>query len=271
MKCVAIDLLKPLNLAPAELLSSQSYFVGQTVAYRHQEKIRTAIVTSIENGIVKIQMGSLKSKLSLSRVTEIYEKKTLERGIGAFLVATEKIQQGKEIFERNSRHRITKIAGEFISFETGLKLAKTDGRLRQGDVLTVDKAQGAKGKHVIWIEDNRSLVAMGNKRDAHVGFTRHVEKLEVMVESIELFRETANREREKFSALSLMEKATGTIWKPIESRAQKLPPPLPSSILKTQTTHSKLPRPSHAVRWAIGQFRKIKSSKQLSPSLRQKL
>ncbi len=271
LKCAAIDLLKPLNLAPAELLSSQSYFVGQTVAYRHQEKIRTAVVASIENGTVKIQTGSMKSKLNLSRVTEIYEKKTLQRGIGAFLAATEKIQQGKETFERNSRHRITKIVGEFITFDTGLKLAKTDGRLRQGDVLTVDKAQGAKGKHVLWIEDNRSLVAMGNKRDAHVGFTRHVEKLEVMVESIELFRETANREREKFSALGLMEKATGTIWKPIETRAQKLPPPLPSSIRKSHGMHRQVPHPTQAIRWAISQFHKIRSSKRLNPSLRQKI
>jgi conjugative relaxase-like TrwC/TraI family protein len=280
LKRATIDVLKPLSLAPAELLSSQSYFVGQTVAYRHQEKIRTAVVASVENGVVKIQAGSLRSKLNLTRVTEIFAKKTLERGVGAFLVATEKIQQGKMIYERNSRHRITKIAGEFITFDSGLKLGKTDGRLRQGDVLTVDKAQGAKGKHVIWIEDNRSLVAMGNRRDAHVGFTRHVEKLEVMVESIELFRETAQREREKFSALGLMEKATGTIWQLVETRAQKLPPPLPSSlscsIRKNRSIKRTLPHPvgamhaSHAIRWALTQFQKLKSYKPLTLAHRRK-
>ena len=260
LKRAAIDVLKPLNLAPAELLSSQSYFVGQSVAYLHQEKVRTAVVSDIENGVVRIQTGSLKSKLKLSRVTEIYERKTIERGVGAYLVATEKIQFGKETFERNSRHQIKKIAGGFVTFDTGLKLATQDGRLRQGDVLTVDKAQGAKGKHVLWVEDNRSLVAMGNRRDAHVGFTRHVEKLEVMVESIDLFRETAKRDRDKFSALGLMEKATGTIWQPIEKRAQKRPPPLPSSI---RPIPQKISISSHAIRWAFDQFKRLKISKQI--------
>ncbi len=269
LKRTPIDVLKPLNLAPAELLSSQSYFVGQTLAYLHQDRIRTAVVVGIENGVVKIQTGSLKSKLNLTRVTEIYEKKTIERGIGAYLVATEKIQRGKKIFERNSRHQIQRISGTSVFFDTGLKLGIQDGRLRQGDVLTVDKAQGAKGKHVLWIEDNRSLVAMANKRDAHVGFTRHVDKLEVMVESIELFRETAKREKEKFSALGLMEKATGTIWQPMEIRTQRLPPPLPASIRPISQRPS---LPTRAIRWAYDQINRVRISKQvrITPSYRNK-
>ena len=209
---------------------------------------------------MKIETGRLTSKLNLDRVTELFEKKSVERSLGAFMVLTEKIKVGSKTHERNSRHRISGIAGKTLTFDSGLQLAANDGRLTQGDVLTVDKAQGAKGRHVMWIEDNRSLTAMGNRRDVHVGFTRHVDKLEVLVESIELFRQTAGNERAKLSALELVEKARPTIWKPVEERAQKRPPPLPSrspSPSQIHTGPARVPktRLSAALRWAAQKLR----------------
>jgi conjugative relaxase-like TrwC/TraI family protein len=224
---VIIDTLKPLGLTPPEMRSSQSYYVGQTIAYGHQGRTRLSRVVSVNNGVVKIETGSLTSKLNLERVTEIYTKTSIERSTGAVMVLTEKIKVPGKIHERNSRHRLTAIDGQQLTFDTGLKLSANDGRLAQGDVLTVDKSQGAKGKHVMWIEDNRSLTAMGNRRDVHVGFTRHVEKLGVLVESIDLFRKTAARERAKLSALELAEKAAPTVWQPVEERSQKTAAPLP--------------------------------------------
>ncbi len=260
LRTAIIDTLKPLNLTEPEMRSTQSYYVGQTVAYEHQGSTRLSRVVSVDNGVVKIETGKLTSKLNLNRVTELFEKKSVERSTGAFMVLTEKIKVGNKTHERNSRHRITGIAGKTLTFDSGLQLAANDGRLTQGDVLTVDKAQGAKGRHVMWIEDNRSLTAMGNRRDVHVGFTRHVDKLEVLVESIELFRQTAGNERAKLSALELMEKARPTIWKPVEERAQKRPPPLPSrspSPSQIQTSPFQIPKTqlSAALRWAAQKLR----------------
>ncbi|MES2704978.1 MAG: MobF family relaxase [Verrucomicrobiota bacterium] len=255
-----IDTLKPLGLTPPEMRSSQSYHAGQTVAFEHQGRTRLSRVVSVTNGTVRIQTGTLTARLSLDRVTEIFEKTSIERSPGAFLVLTEKIKVAGKTHERNSRHRLTGITGNRLTFDSGLKLAATDGRLAQGDVLTVDKAQGAKGKHVLWIEDNRSLTAMGSRRDVHVGFTRHVDRLEVLVESIGLFRETAARERAKLSALELAEKAAPTVWKPVEERAQKLPPPLPSpsptpSRIRSRALRSPQKRLSTALRWAAAKLR----------------
>lgn len=229
LKKTFIDSLKPLPLSEPELRSSHTYAPGLTVGFEHQGRIRTAEVLSVENGEVRIRQGRLKSRLNLSRVREVFERSGIERGVGEYLMLTEKIRQDGKTFERNSRHRIKRIGGGTLTFESGLKLPAKDGRLRQGDVLTIDKAQGAKGKSVLWVEDSRSLLAMGNRRDVHVGFTRHVDKLEVMVESIEIFRQTAGRKREKMSALGLSERPGKAIWEKIESRPSKTL--LPSRIL----------------------------------------
>ncbi|RYD25311.1 MAG: hypothetical protein EOP86_27480, partial [Verrucomicrobiaceae bacterium] len=81
-----IDTLKPLGLTPPEMRSSQSYYTGQTVAYEHQGRTRLSRVISVDNGVVKIETGTLVSKLSLDRVTEIYEKFSIERSTEAVLV-----------------------------------------------------------------------------------------------------------------------------------------------------------------------------------------
>src|SRR5260221_4813957 len=60
-----------------------------------------------------------------------------------------------------------------MRFESGLELRLDDGRVRQGDAVTTYKAQGASKTEMIRVEDNRSLLAMANREDLHVAFTRH--------------------------------------------------------------------------------------------------
>ena len=61
----------------------------------------------------------------------------------------------------------------------------------------------------------------------------------MLVENIELFKQTAGRGRPKISALDFAEKSTpGTVWQPVEERRQKLPPPLPSSISPKKSTRA---------------------------------
>jgi hypothetical protein len=60
--------------------------------------------------------------------------------------------------------------------------------------------------------------------------------------------------------LELVEKARPTIWKPVEERAQKRPPPLPSpspSPSQIQTSPARVPktRLSAALRWAAQKLR----------------
>jgi len=231
LECVLVDTLRSLDLAEAELRSSQFYRPGQTVHHRRGSSLRVSMVDSVHGGVVRVKAGMQSEKLNLANVTDIFERSTVERTAGATMILTEKIQTGRHIHEKNSRHRIEAIKGDQLRFDSGLQLHRLDGRLRQGDVLTTDKAQGAKGSEVLWVEDSRSLVAMADRRTAHVGFTRHVEKLAVLVENIELFKEAAGRGRPKISALDFTEKsAPRTVWEPVEERRRKMPPPLPSSI-----------------------------------------
>ena len=231
LECVLVDTLRSLDLAAVELHSSQFYRPGQTVYHRRGSSLRESTVESVQGGVVRVKAGKQTEKLNLAHVTDIFERSTVERTTGAMMILTEKIQSGRHTHEKNSRHRIEKINGDQLCFDSGLRLHRSDGRLRQGDVLTTDKAQGAKGREVLWVEDSRSLVAMADRRTAHVGFTRHVEKLAVMVENIELFKQAAGRGRPKISALDFIEKSNpSTVWQPVEERRRKLPPPLPSSI-----------------------------------------
>lgn len=236
LKVAKIDVWKAKNLQSAEHRSPQFYEVGNAVEWQSGKKTYSGVVASID-GKVMVSVGKSTRPLDLDKVTEVYERKLIDRGIGAHVVLTDKITHGKNVYERNSRHKITRIGGGFLSFDSGLKLAVDDGRLRQGDVLTVDKSQGAKGKSVLWVEDNRSLMAMSNRRDVHVGFTRHVKKVQMLVESIDVFRTMAVREKKKISALNLEEEGRTARWSSHENRlklqqreaVKALIPPLPSA------------------------------------------
>lgn len=257
LECVLVDTLRSLDLATVELNSSQFYRPGQTVHHRRGSSLRESMVESVKGGVVRVKAGKQTEKLNLAHVTDIFERSTVERTIGATMILTEKVQSGRHTHEKNSRHRIETISGDQLCFDSGLRLHRSDGRLRQGDVLTTDKAQGAKGREVLWVEDSRSLVAMADRRTAHVGFTRHVEKLAVLVENVELFKQAAGRGRPKISALDFTEKSTpSTVWQPVEERRRKLPSPLPSSISpKTSTRANAWQIIRSSARWFAEQIR----------------
>jgi conjugative relaxase-like TrwC/TraI family protein len=220
-KTTELDVWKAKDLQDAEKRSPHFYSVGNAVEWKTGVKTISGIVSGIVDGKVKVGEKLL---LDLTKVTDVYERKQIVRGLGAHVVLSEKIKHGSKVYERNSRHEIKRIGGGFVTFGTGLRLATNDGRLKQGDVLTVDKAQGAKGKSVLWVEDNRSLMAMSNKRDVHVGFTRHVEQVKMLVESISVFRELAVRDKTKISATTFAESAREAHWSKIEARALNVAP-----------------------------------------------
>ena len=89
------------------------------------------------------------------------------------LQLTQKVKADGKTYENGSRQTIVAIDGERVRFEPGLQLRLDDGRVRQGDAVTTYKAQGASKMEMIRVEDNRSLLAMANREDLHVAFTRH--------------------------------------------------------------------------------------------------
>ena len=80
-----------------------------------------------------------------------------------------------------------------MRLESGLELRLDDGRVRQGDGVTTYKAQGASKTEMIRVEDNRSLLAMANREDLHVAFTRHRANARMFVQDIAVLRQVANR------------------------------------------------------------------------------
>ena len=80
-----------------------------------------------------------------------------------------------------------------MRFESGLELRLDDGRVRQGDALTTYKTQGASRTEMIRLEDSRSLLAMANREDLHVAFTRHRANARMFVQDISVLRQVANR------------------------------------------------------------------------------
>jgi AAA domain len=124
---------------------------------------------------------------------EVYERTTLERGPSEVLLLTQKIKADGKTYENGSRQTIVAIDRERIRFESELELHLDDGRVRQGDAVTTYKAQGASKTEMIRVEDNRSLLAMANREDLHVAFTRHREQARMFVQDIDLLRQVANR------------------------------------------------------------------------------
>jgi hypothetical protein len=112
---------------------------------------------------------------------------------GEVLLLTQKIKADGKTYENGSRQTIAAIDGEKIRFESGLQLRLDDGRVRQGDAVTTYKAQGASKAEMIRVEDNRSLLAMANREDLHVAFTRHREQARMFVQDIGVLRQVANR------------------------------------------------------------------------------
>ena len=204
------------DLEPTERLSSQFYEAGNVVEYA-----RGAGAKPVQGQVVSVQGDSLRVRVNgrleavrLSQVSDVFTRSTIERTVGARFLLLGKIKEGSRVHENKSLQVLTAIEGESLVFASGLRLAADDGRLAQGDVLTAYKAQGAKADGVLVVEDNRSLAAMASREAMHVLFTRHVQSVEMLVESHAVLRDAADRTMDKASALAF---------------ASSVPPPLPAA------------------------------------------
>jgi conjugative relaxase-like TrwC/TraI family protein len=194
---VQVTALKPKGLQPAELLSTASYMPGEMIEYQPdgQKPVRLAEVLAVtaEGVRVKGPLRGAEELVSFDKVAAAYESTTLERGPGEVLLLTQKIKADGKTYENGSRQTIVAIDGEKMRFESGLQLRLDDGRVRQGDAVTTYKAQGASKMEMIRVEDNRSLLAMANREDLHVAFSRHRANARMFVQDIGVFRQVANR------------------------------------------------------------------------------
>jgi hypothetical protein len=184
-------------LQPAELLSTASYKPGEMIEYQPagQKLVRMAQVLEVTaKGVqVKGQLKGARELVSFDKVAAIYERAILERGPGEVLLLTQKIKADGKVYENGSRQTIATIDGEKMWFDSGLELRLDDGRVRQGDAVTTYKAQGASKTEMIRLEDNRSLLAMANREDLHVAFTRHRANALMLVQDTGVLRQVANR------------------------------------------------------------------------------
>jgi hypothetical protein len=173
---------------------------------------------------VKIK-GPLKGARELvyfDKVTAVYEKTILERGPGEVLLLTQKIKADGKVYENGSRQTISAVEGDKMRFESGLELKLNDGRVRQGDAVTTYKAQGASKTEMIRVEDNRSLMAMANREDLHVAFTRHRAGARMFVQDINVLRRVANRSLIKdLTARDLESRKNATIVERIEEAVRQ--------------------------------------------------
>jgi conjugative relaxase-like TrwC/TraI family protein len=216
-----IAAFKVKSLQPAELLSTASYRPGEMIEYRvdHQKPARLREVQDVNAEGVKIkgQLKGAQELVSFDKVTAVYEKTILERGPGEVLLLTQKIKSEGKVYENGSRQTIAAMRGDNVRFESGLELKLDDGRVRQGDAVTTYKAQGASKTETIRVEDNRSLMAMANREDLHVAFTRHRAGARMFVQDINVLRRVANRSLIKdLTARDLESRKTATVVERIE-------------------------------------------------------
>jgi len=221
LKMSQIAAFKVRALQPAELLSTASYRPGEMIEYRpdDQKSARLAEVQEITAEGVKIK-GQLKGARELvpfDKVSAVYEKAILERGADEVLLLTQKIKADGKVYENGSRQTIVAIEGDKMCFESGLELKLDDGRVRQGDAVTTYKAQGTSKTEMIRVEDNRSLLAMANREDFHVAFTRHRVTARMFVQDINVLRRVANRSLTKdLTARDLESRKIATVVERIE-------------------------------------------------------
>jgi hypothetical protein len=142
---------------------------------------------------IKGQLKGARELVCFDKVSAVYEKAILERGPGEVLLLTQKMKADGKVYENGSRQTISALEGDKMRFESGLELKLNDGRVRQGDAVTTYKAQGASKTEMIRVEDNRSLMAMANREDLHVAFTRHRAGARMFVQDINVLRRVANR------------------------------------------------------------------------------
>jgi hypothetical protein len=221
LKMAQIAAFKVKALQPAELLSTASYRPGEMIEYGvdDQKPARLAQVQDVDAEGVKIkgQLKGTRELVSFDKVTAVYEKTILERGPGEVLLLTQKIKVDGKVYENGSRQTIAAIERDQMRFESGLELKLDDGRVRQGDAVTTYRAQGASKTEMIRVEDNRSLMAMANREDLHVAFTRHRAGARMFVQDINVLRRVANRSLIKnLSARDLETRKIATVIERIE-------------------------------------------------------
>jgi len=226
LKMAQIAAFKVKALRPAELLSTASYRAGEMIEYRPENRRpgRLAEIHEITAEGVKIK-GQLKGARELvyfDKVTAVYEKTIIERGPGEVLLLTQKIKAGGKVYENGSRQTIAAIEGQKLRFDSGLEFKFDDGRVRQGDAVTIYKAQGASKTEMIRVEDNRSLLAMANREDLHVAFTRHRASARMFVQDVNVLRRVANRSLIKdLTARDLESRKIATIVERIEEAVRQ--------------------------------------------------
>jgi hypothetical protein len=226
LKMAQIAAFKVKALRPAELLSTASYRAGEMIEYwpENRRPGRLAEIQEITAEGVKIK-GQLKGARELvyfDKVTAVYEKTIIERGPGEVLLLTQKIKAGGKVYENGSRQTIAAIEGHKLRFDSGLEFKFDDGRVRQGDAVTTYKAQGASKTEMIRVEDNRSLLAMANREDLHVAFTRHRASARMFVQDVNVLRRAANRSLIKdLTARDLESRKIATIVERIEEAVRQ--------------------------------------------------
>jgi hypothetical protein len=197
VKMAQIAAFKVKALQPAELLSTASYHPGEIIEFQPDKRKPSRLAEVLDVVAEEVQVkGQLKGATELirfERVQAVYGKTILERGAGEVLLLTQKIKVDGKVYENGSRQTIATIDGDKMRFASGLELRLGDGRVRQGDALTTYKAQGASKTEMIRVEDNRSLLAMANREDLHVAFTRHRASARMFVQDINVLRRVANR------------------------------------------------------------------------------
>ncbi len=192
------------DLEPAERLSSQFYQAGDVVEYLSRAGASGPVqgrVESVVGNSLRVRCHGRLQTVTFDQVSDVFTRETIERTVGARFLLTGKIKAGKQVYENKSLQVLRAVEGNTLVFASGLRLHADDGRLAQGDVLTAYKAQGAKADSVLVVEDNRSLGAMASREAMHVLFTRHVETVEMLVESHAVLREAADRTQAKRSAV----------------------------------------------------------------------
>src|SRR5258707_3625735 len=208
-------------LQPAELLSTASYRPGEMIEYQPDDykpaRLAEVLKVITEGVQVKGQLKGARELVCFHTVSAVYGKVVLERGPGEVLLLTQKIKANGQVYENGSRQTIAAIDGDRMRFESGLELKLDDGRVRQRNAVTTYKSQGASKTEMIRVEDNRSLLAMANREDLHVAFTRHRASARMFVQDINVLRRVGNRSLIKdLEARDLETRKTATVVERIE-------------------------------------------------------
>jgi hypothetical protein len=210
IRLASISAFRVKQLRPAELLSTASYKPGEMIEYHPNQKKAVRMAEVVAVCAEGIRVKGQQEPIAFDRVSAAYATATLERGAGEMLLLTQKIKQKGKVYENGSRQTIAAIDGGKMRFESGLVLDLQDGRVRQGDAVTTYKAQGASRTEMIRVEDNRSFLAMANREDLHVAFTRHRATARMFVQDVDMLRKAAHRSLiDKVAARDLQQETHG--------------------------------------------------------------